>query len=171
MLKDLQILQQVHEVRPLLFRGPSDLASLLAGVRWSEITFSWFGSLHAFFAVWFSRLLCRRTIVVAGGWDVGQFDGLVHQRFKRWCPEYVFTRADLVLSVSDYNHEEALTNIKGRIKRIQRIYHGFDTEWYQPSPNAVKENIVLTVGTVASHSVSRKGLDRFIEAAHFLPNI
>jgi hypothetical protein len=55
--KDLRILEQAHEVREYRFRGVRDLPGLVQNVMWCDITFSWFGKLHAFYAVLFSKLL------------------------------------------------------------------------------------------------------------------
>lgn len=177
--KDLDILRSSHEVRSIQFTGREGLLKnfipalwkLWHGVLWCDITFSWFGALHAFFAVFFSRMLKRRSIVVAGGWDVGQWpDGLVFQRYKGWCPQYVFSRADLVLSVSDFNHSEAISNIRAKMNHIQRIYHGFDAERYRTSKSMHREKIVITVGTVCNYYLERKGLFLFVKAASYLPD-
>ena len=76
--KDLDILREKHEIHILKFTGINnmffnllpDLWKLLKGITWCDATFSWFGKLHAFFAVIFSKLLGKKSIVVSGGDDV-----------------------------------------------------------------------------------------------------
>lgn len=179
--RDLQILQEGYDVVEYHFTGIAGLMkfSILKNI-WSlwrlteqcDLTFAWFGSLHAFFTVLFSKIQRKPSIVVAGGWDVGQYpDGLTYQKLKRWCPQYVFTHADLILPVSDFTELEMQQNIHGIFRKVQRIYHGFDLERYHPINGVKKEPIVITVGTVSDYYIPRKGLQLFVEAAIYLPRI
>lgn len=179
--RDLEILHSAHTVKPYNFDGwrgtnavsfARDVLSVVWGVAWCDLSFTWFGSLPAFVTVFFSRLLGRKSAVVAGGWDVGQPpDGLPFQPRKRWCPEYVFRHADLALPVSDFNAKEMKQYLQGPFKRVIRIYHGFDAEEFYPLEGIRKERAVITVGTVLKDSVVRKGLRLFVQTAAFLPDI
>lgn len=178
--KDLDILRSAHDVRTIEFTGRRglvkhlvpDVWQLWQGVTWCDLSFTWFGSLPAFFTVLFSSLLGRKSVVVAGGWDVGQPpDGLPFQPFKRWCPEYVFRHADLSLPVSDFNAHEMRQYLRGPFKRVDRIYHGFDAEEFYPIEGIREERTVLTVGTVMKDSIVRKGLRMFVQTAALLPDI
>lgn len=169
--KDLDILRSVHTVRKVHFRGINDIPKLWGGVKWCDVSFSWFGSIHAFWSVLFTKLLKKKSIVVAGGYDVGQKDGLWAQRTKRWCPYYVFSNADLILTVSNYNHEEAIRNISADPKKMIRIYHGFDSTQICPATNINKQNFVVSISEIAKHQIKRKGIEVFIRAAALLPEV
>ena len=65
--KDLDILRSAHQVRELHFAGLKDVPAVWQGAAWADVTFSWFGKLHTFFAVLFSKLLGKKAVVVAGG--------------------------------------------------------------------------------------------------------
>jgi glycosyltransferase involved in cell wall biosynthesis len=169
--KDLDILRSAYAVREVHFRGINDIPKLWGGVKWCDVSFSWFGSFHAFWSVLFSKLLKKKSIVVAGGYDVGQKDGLWAQRTKRWCPYYVFSNADLILTVSNYNHEEAIRNISADPQKTIRVYHGFDSAKMYPNPNIKKQHFVVSISEIAKHQIRRKGLELFVRAAALLPEV
>ncbi len=181
--KDLRILEQTHQVRECCFPGHRkgwlrvirDAIRLLRGVMWCDVTFSWFGKLHAFFAVLFSKLLRKRSVVVAGGDDVvaGEQEphhGIFSVWWKRWCPLFVFKYADLMLCVSDFNRDETIKNARADPRKIKLVYHGFQWDKFRRMPDTKKEDIALTVGNVNSANISRKGLKLFVESAWFLPD-
>jgi len=110
--KDLDILRPVHEVREVWFRGLRSVPAVWSGTQWADVTFSWFGKLHAFFAVLFSKLLGKKSVVVAGGDDVakttstGRPYGVFGHPVKRWFGRYIFKHTDLVIAISKYNYKE-----------------------------------------------------------------
>ena len=171
---DLEILRSVHTVKTIRFRGISDIFDLLTGVVWCDITFSWFGKLHAFWAVLFSKLLKKKSIVVAGGDDVACVPEIGYGMFsywrKKWCPLFVFKYTDVILPVSKFNEKETLLNAKADSKRTKMVYHGFSDNFFKKTPNVKKENIVITIGSVSRETESKKGLRLFIESAKFLPD-
>ena len=122
--KDMDILKREHEVRAmkftgkkgLLVRGFPDLLKLLHGVLWCDITFSWFGKLHAFFAVLLSKIFRKKSIVVAGGEDVVYAPELNYGMFsfwwQKWCPLFVYRHTDLILPPSEFHNKLLLENAK-----------------------------------------------------------
>ncbi len=175
--KDLHILKEKYEVREVCFTGRKNLFfnlfpnlwRLANGVVWCNMTFSWFGKLHAFFAVLFSKLLKKKSIVVAGGDDVACVPeikyGMVSFWWKRWCPLFVFRYMDVVLTVSDWNSEETISNIRLNRNKIKKIYHGFDQNEFKKNENTKKENIVITVGNISWEYLNRKGIELFVWSA------
>lgn len=119
--KDLDILRSVHQVREIQFTGIKDIFAILQGTIWADITFSWFGKLHAFFAVLFSKIFGKKAVVVAGGDDVACEPNIGYGMFsfwwKKWCPLFVFRYADLILPVSEFNKDETIKNAKAKIGR------------------------------------------------------
>ena len=76
---DLQILEKHFNVRRLnvtMFLVPRKCADcfayfrLLKGILWADIVYLWWAELNAFFAVLFSVLLRKKSIVVVGGYEV-----------------------------------------------------------------------------------------------------
>ncbi len=172
--KDLNVLREKFDVKEVHFKGSRNVMDLWRGAQWADITFSWFGKLHAFWAVLFSKLLRKKSIVVAGGDDVACVPEIGYGMFsfwwKKWCPLFVFRYADLVLSVSKFNEKETLLNTKADPKRTKMVYHGFSADFFKKMPNVKKENIVITIGSVSKETEIKKGLRLFIDSAKFLPD-
>lgn len=173
--KDLDILQSVCQVRALQFRGLQDVPALAAGAVWADLTFSWFGKLHAFFAVLFSKLLGRKAIVVAGGDDVVYEPesnyGMFAYWWKKWCPLFVFRYADSILSVSEFNRRETIENARADPTKVKLLYHGFDVQKFRWMQAMDKEQLVITVGGVDWERLERKGYERFARSAAYLPEV
>ena len=173
--KDLDILRSVHQVREIHFTGLKDIFAILQGTIWAELSFSWFGKLHAFFAVLFSKIFGKKAIVVAGGDDVAYEPEIGYGMFafwwKKWFPLFVFRYADLILPVSAFNKEETIKNAKANPNKIKMIYHGFSEDRFRRIKEIPKENIVITIGHVSKETLIKKGLKLFIESALFLPEV
>ena len=173
--KDLGILQYEHQVRKKQLRGLVDIPSLIHGIIWADLTFCWFGKMHAFFAVLFSIVFHKKTVVVAGGDDVTCVPEINYGMFcfwwKKWCPLFVFQKANLILSVSEYNRKETIDNAKVDPIKVRKIYHGFDEHQWRPVNGISKETMVLTVGGINHETRIKKGLDLFIKTARHLPDI
>lgn len=172
--KDLEILRSAHPVRAFHFQSVKDLPALWQSVRSCDLTFSWFGTIHALFAVAFSKMLHKKSVVVAGGYDVARTALLPHygalsKTHKRWGILFVFANADLLLSVSEFNRQETIANARADPRKIRLVPHGFDADLFRPVPGVPKKGIVLTVGSVNGVSVTRKGLDLFVRSAAYLP--
>jgi glycosyltransferase involved in cell wall biosynthesis len=171
--KDSEILKSAHEVKEFCFRGISDIISLFKWILWCEVSFSWFGSIHAFFSVLFSEVLAKKSIVVAGGHDVACEPEIEYGMFlhwwKRWCPRYVFNHASLVLSVSKNTTRECLENAKTPEKKVKLLYHGFDSERFKPTDNVKKEQVAVTIGRVCADNLRKKGLELFVRSAQVVP--
>lgn len=183
--KDLDILCSAHEVRPIRFTGRKGLArnlipdlwQLWQGVLWCDLTFSWFGKLHAFFAVLFTKVLGKRAVVVSGGDEVencligGKKWGLCSHPLKRLFPLMTFRYADLILAHSEYNLHSTLVNTNAPPKRTFLIFHGFDADIFQPNSERQRESVVVTVGRIDNEHLYRKGHRLFVESAHYLPDV
>ena len=145
--KDVQILAEHHVVR--VMKHPS-IGSLLfnfpvfiKNVYWCDMTYSWFGKLHAFFAVLFSRIFNKKSVVVAGGDDVACVPEIKYGMFsfwwKKWCPLFVFRHADLVIPVSKFNKIETQHNAETDTRRLRMIYHGFSESKFKKKKNIETE--------------------------------
>ncbi|MFH1335692.1 MAG: glycosyltransferase family 4 protein [Candidatus Zixiibacteriota bacterium] len=171
--KDLEILKKRHEVRVVRFSTVLDAYIIWKGTQWCDLTFSWFGSLHSFFTVLFSKLLGKKSVVVAGGYDVVYLPeikyGLFSFWWKRWCPLMIFRYADLILTVSQSTTRETLKNAKADPQKIKLVYHGFDSNIYKPVSHEKKAPIVLTVGNVNRSTLTKKGLKLFGESSRLVP--
>lgn len=173
--KDRDILKEENEIREICFNSIVDIYTLIKNIIWCDITFSWFGKLHAFFAVLFSKLLLKKAIVVAGGDDVANETDINYGMFaywwKKWCPLFVFKQADLVLAVSQYNLRETIENARAKQRKVKLLYHGFDEIKFGLMPGIEKKQVVITVGGVDWERLVRKGYERFVRCAAYLPAV
>ncbi len=175
--KDIQILQSQHEVRVFQFSGFKNLPALFQAVQWCDLTFSWFGKLHAFFAVMFSKVLGKKSLVVAGDDDVTNYEvagrpyGLCAHPVKKWFAYFIFGQSDLVVTISKFGLEEAIHNARAKTEKTRLIYHGFDYKLFKMFPGIAKEDSrIITVANINQENYHRKGLKLFVECAHLLPD-
>ncbi len=181
--KDLNILQEKHDVCELRFASGNklllsllpDLCKLVYGIIWCDIVFCWFGKLHALFAVLFSKMMGKRSVVVAGGDDVACVPdchyGMFTSIWKKWCPLFVFRFADLILSVSEYNYQETIENTKAKPEKVRILYHGFDLSHWKKDKSIKKENMVISIGRITTETKEKKGLKLFVQSAAYLPDL
>lgn len=173
--KDLRILRKEYIVDEFCYSSIFDVIKLCRDIPKNDIVFCWFGKLHAFFAVVFCKIFRKKSIVVSGGDDV-VYDpknkyGMFSFWWKKWCPLFVYKYCDLILCVSKYNMHETLENAKANRNKINLIYHGFDLDKFKPIPGVKKEKIAITVGGIDWQRVERKGYERFVQSARYLPDV
>lgn len=70
MRQDYEILSKHYDVEHVNFAGISDILKIITAVRASDISYSWFADVWAFFAVVASKIFGKKSIVVVGGYDV-----------------------------------------------------------------------------------------------------
>lgn len=172
--KDLSILSEVYETRAIHFTGFRDVYKIFMGVIWCNLTFSWFGSLHAFWAVIFSKILKKKSIVVSGGDEVVRIPelsyGMLSYWWKAWCPRVIFRLCDIILCVSEYNMLETSTNLNIKKSKIKLLYHGFDSEHFKKDPKIEKKDIVVAIGYVNEEYCRRKNYEIIAKTAEKIPN-
>ncbi len=173
--KDLEILKKRHQIRIVRFSTILDAYSIWRGVCWCDLTFSWFGSVHSFFPVLYSMLLGKKSMVVAGGYDVACLPqigyGLFSFWWKKWLPRFIFRFADRILAVSKSTELDALRNAKVDPVKLSLVYLGFDPDVCGNHLHQSKEKKVLCVGTVSNVNLLVKDLDLFVKASTLLPEV
>lgn len=143
---------------------------LVRCLLWADITFTWFAQPSAYSAVILSKVLRKKSVVVAGGYDVanvpeiGYGEMLNPKRARK--VKFILEKADKILPVSNYADEEVL-NITTKA-HLDTIYLACDTNKFKPGGEE-KETIVVTVSYVNKDNIAKKGLETFIKSAKFLP--
>ena len=182
--KDLELLRKHFEVKVidyfiLSIRGrPKDtlktIFNMLRGIFWADLTFSWFASTHAFWAVRLSKIFKKKSIVVVGGIDVAKvpeigYGWMLNPKTARKV-RYVLENADKVLTVDDALKKDAIKNLNVKGENIQTVPTGYDYEKFKPEGE--KEGLVMTVSVGDEWvRVQLKGLDTFVKAAKILPDV
>ncbi|WP_287262581.1 glycosyltransferase family 4 protein [Methanothrix sp.] len=154
------------------YSKPGDIFEMASSISRSDIVFSWFAAGHSFLSVMLSRIFGKRSVVVAGGYDVAFLPDIGYGQYtqgwiKRKYTDLALENADAVLAVSQFTREEVLKRTKPR--RLEVVYNGVDTEKFHPKGE--KDDLVLTVASGSTDVIKLKGLDTFVEAAYLLPNV
>lgn len=179
---DIDILRAEHEVYELHVRRHNplhlvaDTVSAIKGVLWADIVFAWFGGYHAFLPFVLGRLLGRKCVVVASGYDTAALPeidyGNMRPGIKRYIGLSVFHLAHKILAVSRFTAGEVTRNAKVLPAKVQLIYHGLEQ-----SPLCERQHLpverrgVLTISTVKQVNLARKGLVTFAKIASDLQDI
>jgi glycosyltransferase involved in cell wall biosynthesis len=176
---DCQILQAHYPVISLSLTQhgrparslPRFILNTLRSLRKSDVVFCWFANAESLLPILFGRILQKKVIVVAGGYESANEPSINYGSFahplKRFIVSFIFNHADTVLAVSDFIQQEILSCTHPR--RIITVYNGVDIVKFSPG-NGQKEDIILTVARVDKLNTSLKGLRIFAEAAKDLPH-
>lgn len=170
--QDNEILSKIGEVERINYRSPVDILKMAASISKSDVSFSWFASGHAFIAVLLSKLLRKKSVVVAGGFDVAcvpeeNYGIYCGSKLKRFMTSFALRNADKVLAVSHFVELEASIGLDEPKPHpnFKVVYNAVDINRFKPSGE--KENLVLTVGS----KVRTKRMDIFIHTARLLSSV
>jgi len=145
---------------------------LVRCILWVDLTFSWFAYGSAYSAVILSKLFRKKSVVVAGGYDVVgvpeiRYGTMLIPKDARKV-KFVLENANMILPVSNFLENE-VRKITEKA-HIHTIPNACDIQRFKPSREE-KEDIVLTVCNVNKETVVKKGLKTFLESAWLLPEI
>ena len=177
--KDIDILRKYFEVEFLKYRGFMSIIcfifTLLLKIRNIDVIFCRFASTHAFFAVLFSKIFRKKSIVVVGGFDIANIPeinyGFARSPLTRFLLRFTINNADRVLPLSEALKKDIFNNV-GRVRggNIEVVPNGYDTKKWKPAGK--KERLVITVcGELNETICKRKGIEVFIQAARYLPDV
>ncbi len=178
--KDLSILKGHFDIRTVrsspkgmkLIDTMLIIFRILKGTLWADLTFVWFAGRAALIAVLFSKILGKKSIVIVGGYEVCNVPelvgyGAIKNPLRAKATRFVLKYADRVLTVDESLKDDAIKNFKVSGKNIRTVPTGYDPEVWEP--NGKKEDLVISVG--GEGTVQRKGLDTFVKAAKYLPDV
>jgi glycosyltransferase involved in cell wall biosynthesis len=170
--QDFEILSRHFQVEAVPYRSARDIMHMIGPIRRSDVVFSWFASGHSFAAVMLAKIFRKRSVVVAGGYDVAfepeiNYGQYTLGRHKRMYADFALNRADAILAVSEFTKKEVLARSKPR--RVEVVYNGIDTDTFRPMGE--KEDLVLTVASGSNDVIRLKGLDVFAGAARYHPDL
>jgi len=147
----------------------------LGNVIWCDTVFGWFASYRMILPTLFAKILNKKIVVVAGGYDVVNAPEIDYGAFARtpdkWISRFVFKHADVILPVSKYIANELLEKdvINYCKTELKIIYNGVDLNKFYPYGDK-SDKVAITVGEINWNNLSRKGIKSFVEAAQFLPD-
>lgn len=165
---DRSLLGAFSNVVPFLFRGSIDYPRLIVEIAKADLVYCWFALGFSAVATTVARVMGRKSIVVAGGWDVTRAPEIGYGRLLylrgRIGAAVALCQADRILAFSDWS-AAAIREVAPNGK-ISRVYLGVDVEAFRPGP---KEDLVVCVCHVSRENLRRKGLRTFIGAASEVP--
>ena len=179
--RDLEILERHFDVKEMKVetffvfrkgRDPLVFLRLLKGVLWADVVFCWFATLNAFFAVLFSFIFRKKSLVVVGGYEVAYVPqmnyGSMLKRRSAYIVKSVFRFAHKILAVSKFSRREILNYAAP--EKVELIHNAIDCERFKPCGEK-RNDLVLMVGPISKEEIKIHGLDTFIKAAKLLPKI
>ncbi len=147
-------------------KGPG----LIKLIKENDLIFFWFISLRFISPLIWSKLLHRKVVFVAGGYDVASLKelsyGSMYSAWKSILIRNMIRMSDKVISVSYSNHKEIINNCGTSLGKIEMIYHGLKPP--KPINYDNKEDKLVTIGFIDQSSYYRKGIDRFLELANHM---
>lgn len=170
---DYNIISKHFDVTKIKYNGIRDLVKIAKSVYKSDISYVWFAERKAFFVLLLSILFNKKSVVVAGGYDVACVPEISYGicndgKIKRLITKCVLNWSNVVLPVSKRTKIECL-KIMDRNDNIVLLYNGVDTTTFKPS--GTKDDMVITVGSINKQSIYKKGFKTFVDTSKLLPNI
>ena len=168
---DLEILKKYFNVKSIQWRGKKDIIKIAIDVFKSDITYTWFAEDYTAVTVFFSKLFKKKSIVIAGGYDVVSLPEVGYGRFtygifKKILTKYSLKNADIVIAISKFIKKETIKN--ANVKKIKVVYNGIDIKKFIPGKKQ-KENIVATIAMAIENNYKIKGLETFAKTSNNFP--
>lgn len=153
---------------------PVEFPRFWRGVKNLDVVFCWFASWNSFWALVLAKLLGKPSVLVIGGYDLANLPetDYGHQRggLGKWVSRAAMRLAKVRFTNSFYSQKEAQTNAGIPPEKVRVIYHGMPDP-FGAIPVNPKERMALTVGKVDRPNLLRKGLEPFVRAAAYLPDV
>lgn len=170
---DRDLLAERYAVREWFQRGRAvNLLSLSRAVAECDLLFGWFASWHTFFPVLLAKRMRRPSLLIVGGYDSANLPeigyGSMRGGFKRALTRWTMQNAVALVTNSQFTRREVIQNVGVSPERVSAIYHGLVVP---ERPRTPKENLVITIGNVDRDNLTRKGLEPFVRAAAYLPEV
>jgi glycosyltransferase involved in cell wall biosynthesis len=139
----------------------------------SDVVYAFFASEHALIPAIAARILRRRFVLVPAGYDYANVPerkyGLA-ARGKGWLPRLIGRLATVALPISRQTMWEFLALVPSAAPRTYLAYLAVDPNEFRDPSVARDASTVVTVAHVDEESWSRKGIDRFVDAARNDPS-
>jgi len=180
---DCEILSSVYDVHKYSFRAIKGLVGtgiqlvkqfvfLLVNIRKFDAVYIWFADYHSLLPVLFARMLCKKSFLVVGGYDVSYLPEYNYGSFNRPVRKF-FAKSSLRMATICFPVAEALG------AKIKLISADANVEVLPTTTDFTRFNFldyeraktVLTVATTGNYQRAMiKGLDRFRDLASAMPD-
>ena len=171
---DVQLLSRHHDVDRLTARGWRVPFTIFLHLLPVDLSYTWFASTYAFWAVLFGRWLGKSSIIVVGGVDAAKRKDLGYgiwlNPWKAVLVRYAIRHASRVLVVAPVLKVQLTHLCRYGGENIVWVPMGFDVTQWVPADSTQPR--VLTVAACADASRVRvKGIDFLVRCAQKLPEV
>jgi glycosyltransferase involved in cell wall biosynthesis len=148
--------------------------TILRAVVDHDVVFGWFASWHTLFPAVAARMLGKPAVLVVGGYDLANMPGIDygHQRggIKKYVSICAMRAARSLVTNSYFSRRELAENAGIDEDRVSVLHHGLPDE-IGALPERGRLRLALTVGNLDRVNLKRKGLEAFVRAAAYLPEV
>lgn len=170
---DIKILKKKYSVEVFKWNNILDTPKLFIAIKRNDLIYMWFEYYYAGITTFLSKILNRKTILVAAGaitlnygWEKRNKKFLV-KLITYPLTKYAAKYATHIFAVSEYKKKGILNHIKKR--PICVVPNGINVDFYKPSGK--KEDIISTTCFINDTNIKVKGLITFIKAAKHFPKL
>lgn len=175
---DKEIISKNFELLDMPLQKKGYLKTLMSSLNLivrCDVAYYWFGSITFLPVMLLMKILGKKNIVVAGGYDVGKVGRLKHGSFDkgivyRTLARLVFMLADRVLCVSKANWNEAVQNAKVSVQKMHLVPLGFSELDRNINPYKNRLDTITMISHLDSKRFIIKGGDQFCKLAQMMPD-
>jgi glycosyltransferase involved in cell wall biosynthesis len=176
---DFNIFQGLGEAHIVHFQGFKKNNQAFIKVKHADLVVFWFASFSFIPILIFSKLLRKKTLMIAGGFDVSSLPEINYGAFSgnwisRLIRQLMFYFSDEVIGVSQSNANEIEQNVTLRRGPAKHIHLGFDLDGLPEDIKSFgerKKQVVMIANVVDDQTYKLKGFGHFLEVARGLPEI
>jgi len=206
---DLEILSKEYSVKLLNFKSRKNALILFSMIHqffyllfnlWRyDLVYIWFADYLSFYPVLFAKILSKKSIICAGGYEatyipeinMGVFtNASISKSVRAFCVRYSLKNCTYILPVDEtliehtnnyiYSDIPGKAPLKDGIKQFipgiktcfKTMYLGYDSEHFKKPGNISKERSVVSAGLIVNEDeFRRKGFDLLIEAAKQMQDV
>ena len=175
MSTDRRCIESRAALRRIVYPGfptPRFVAACIRETLRSDVVYAFFASEHALVPAIVARALRRRFVLVPAGYDYANVPernyGLAARR-KGWMPRLIGRLATVALPISRQTMWEFLALVPSAAPRTYLAYLAVDPRQFADPGVRREPDLIVTVAHVDEESWSRKGIDRFVDAARTDP--
>lgn len=174
--QDHLILKKNFDTELVICWSLREIFSTFKKVLTADVCFFWFASIRFFPVFVLAKILMKKTIVVAGGYDVSRvpefnYGGMNSQNLLTYFRKFMLHRCDKVITVSDSNTKETTENALVPSGKIERIYLGVEKPVIQLKEWSQRKNQVVFIASCDQTSYKIKGFHTFLELARRMPDV
>ncbi|MCC7438161.1 MAG: glycosyltransferase family 4 protein [Armatimonadetes bacterium] len=172
---DVELLGKHYAVEWKTASGFRALPIIFRGVRNSDVSISWFGSVYAVVMIFVARLLGRRSVVIIGGVDTARDPenryGVWLSWWKRALLGWGLPRADHILAVAEPLAAELRQRVGRPLPQLETLPTGYDPNRWKPDGHPNATTVLCVAHCDSRQRLAIKGIDLLLLAATQLPEL